>query len=242
MERQLQRLTWSDIKELVPGKVDTIIFPIGTVEAHGVAALGTDNFIPEAISLHLAEKIDALVAPTLNYGITRSLYGYPGSLTVTPATFKKLVYEILKSLHDVGFRKVIIMNGHGGNNAALKDAALEYFAEYQVKIAVIHWWELCMDMTRQFFGEHGGHAALDETAMMQAIDEKLVKRSLYSPEMAYEFREGADIYPVPGTILLYEKGQGYPSFDSEQAGEFKERVFSEIVSFVKMVLSRWEQI
>ncbi len=90
MERQFQRLSWKHIKELVPGKIDTLIFPVGTVEAHGAMALGTDNFIPESIANHLADKINALIAPTVNYGITRSLYGYPGSVTVTRRKLQKL--------------------------------------------------------------------------------------------------------------------------------------------------------
>ena len=88
MERQFQRLSWKHIKDLVPGKIDTLIFPVGTVEAHGCMALGTDNFIPESIANHLADKINALIAPTVNYGITRSLYGYPGSITITENNFK----------------------------------------------------------------------------------------------------------------------------------------------------------
>ncbi|HHI02709.1 MAG TPA: creatininase family protein, partial [candidate division Zixibacteria bacterium] len=62
MQRQLQRLTTRNIRKLVPDKIDTILLPVGTVEAHGAAALGTDNFIPESLAEYLADKIDALIA------------------------------------------------------------------------------------------------------------------------------------------------------------------------------------
>ncbi len=242
MERELQRLTWVDVKRLVPKEIDTVIFPVGTVEAHGAAAIGTDNFIPESISAHLAGEVNALIAPTVNYGITKSLYGYPGSITVTPATFKQYIFEILKSFRDVGFKKVILMNGHGGNNAALKECAQEYFRDYGIKIAVIHWWDLCEATAIEFFGEHGGHAALDEAAMVQAIDSNLVNKDQLDREMAYYYRPGGDIYPVPGTILLYKKGEGFPDYDPVKAKEYQKLVFKEVTEFVKMILSRWDMI
>ena len=226
MERHLQRLTWKNIQQLVPGKIDTILFPVGTVEAHGAAALGTDNYIPESIAEYLADKIDALIAPTVNYGITKSLYGYPGSLTVNPDSLKNYVADILKSFHDTGFKKVLLLNGHGGNNSVLKDVAHSFFNTCRVKIAVIHWWELCGELSREFFGEQGGHAALDEAAMVQAIDESLVDKSLYEKDMAYYYRPGADIYPVPGTILLYKEGEGYPDYDPEKARRLQSKILS----------------
>ena len=66
MERRLQRLNWIKVKKLVPDKIDTVIFPVGTLEAHGSACLGTDNFIPETIAEGIAERLNALVAPVVN--------------------------------------------------------------------------------------------------------------------------------------------------------------------------------
>lgn len=242
MEREFQRLAWVEMQKLVPAEIDTVLFPVGTIEAHGAAALGTDNYIPESMAAHLADKINALIAPTVNYGITKSLYGWPGSVTVTPGTFKQYIFEILKSLQDIGFKKIIVLNGHGGNNAALKEAVQEFFREYQIKIAVIHWWELCVDTCVRFFGERGGHAAQDEASMVQAIDEKLVKKDLLDKEMAYFYRPGGDIYPVPGTILLYKEGEGFPSYDLKKSKEYQKIVFSEVEEFIKHILKRWDMI
>jgi creatinine amidohydrolase len=242
MERQIQRLSWRDIKDIVPGKIDTVIFPVGTVEAHGAAALGTDDLIPESIAHYLADKIDALIAPTVNYGITRSLYGYPGSITVTEQNFKNYIWDILVSFSHTGFKKIILMNGHGGNNNMLKEAALQLYYQHKVKIAVIHWWELCRELVRDFYGEAGGHAALDETALVQAIDPVLADKAQYDKSLAYYVREGADIYPIPGSILLYNEGEGYPDFDLEKARQFQKKVFEEVESFVKLVLRQWERL
>ncbi len=241
MERQFQKLSWLKIKELVPSKIDTIIFPVGTIEAHGSTCIGTDNYIPEEISLGVAQRLNALVAPLVNYGITRSLYRYNGGITVLPDTFRRYIREILNSFVDIGFKNIILMNGHGGNNSALKSVAEEFHREKQSNIAVIHWWELCSSMTNQFFGHAGGHAGTDETAMIQAIGEDMVDEKNYDPDLAYTFKAGADIYPVPGTILLYKEGEGYPEYDLKKSKEYRDKVVETVGEFAELVLQRWKK-
>ncbi len=241
MERRLQRLSWLEFQRLVPNEIDTVILPVGTVEAHGSACLGVDNFIPETIADGIAEEINALIAPTVNYGITRSLYRYPGGSTITPDTFKLYVAEILASLADHRFRNVILLNGHGGNNATLKAAALEWHHQYPGNIAVIHWWELCADVTKEVYGHAGGHAGTDETAMVIAIDPALADKDSFSPDLAYAFKPGADVYPVPGTILLGEESVGLPDFDVDKARGYREKVCAKVAEFVADVIERWRQ-
>ncbi|MDZ4723477.1 MAG: creatininase family protein [candidate division Zixibacteria bacterium] len=241
MERQLQKLSWLTVQKLVPASIDTLILPVGTVEAHGSACLGTDNFIPETISDGIAEQLNALIAPTVNYGITRSLARYPGGSTIKPETFSLYIRDILDSSANSGFKNIIIMNGHGGNNSALKSTALDFHYAKKCNVAVIHWWELCAQMTEQFFGHAGGHAGTDETAMVHAVDPSLAGRSTYSPELAYTFRAGADIYPVPGTILLYKEGEGYPEFDEEKARQYRLKVIETVGAFCVSVVDRWRK-
>ncbi|MCK4573935.1 MAG: creatininase family protein [candidate division Zixibacteria bacterium] len=241
MEREYQKLNWIKIQKLVPNEIDTVILPVGTIEAHGSACLGTDNYIPEVIAHGIAERLNALVAPTVNYGITKSLYRYNGGTTVRPSTLQLYVGEILDSLADVGFKNIILMNGHGGNNAALKEIAHDFHKARQVNIAVIHWWELCAEMTREFFGHAGGHAGTDETAMVQSIDPALADKADYDPELVWYFRPGADIYPIPGSILLYKEGEGYPNFDVEQAKRYRVKVIEAVGDFADMVIGRWRK-
>ena len=85
MERELQRLNWQTVRDLVPEKTTTVILPVGTLEAHGSACLGTDNIIPETIARDIAERINALIAPTVNHGVTKSLLGYPGGTMKRPS-------------------------------------------------------------------------------------------------------------------------------------------------------------
>ena len=241
MERQLQKLSWLKVRELVPDKIDTIIVPVGTVEAHGSSCLGTDNYIPESIGLEIADRISALVAPVVSYGISKSLYRYKGGLTIQSSHFENYMRDIIDSLADGGFKNILILNGHGGNNAALKKAAFEFHKEKQCNIAVIHWWELCYEMAEEVFGHIGGHGGSDETAMVQAVDPELTDADSYDPEQAYYFRPGADVYPVPGTILLYKDNEGLPNFDLEQAKKYHKEVVKIVGDFAEMVLAKWRK-
>jgi creatinine amidohydrolase len=241
MERRLQHLSWITLQKLVPEETDTIILPVGTLEAHGSSCVGTDNFIPETIAEGIAERVNALVAPTVNYGITKSLYRYPGGSTIDPEVFGLYIRGILDSLCDDGFYNIIVMNGHGGNNGVLKSVAQDFHREQCRNIAVIHWWELCNSLTEEHFGHAGGHAGTDETAMVQAIDPSLTDESQYDPDLAYQFKPGADVYPVPGTILLAKEGEGYPNFNLEQAKAYREKVIQAVGDFVEMVLGRWRK-
>lgn len=242
MEREMQRLSWTKVQNLVPANINTVLLPIGTVEAHGSTALGTDNLIPEHLAKSQAERLNALVAPTLNYGITRSLYRYPGSVTIRPEHFVPFVSDILVSLADHRFKHILIFNGHGGNNASLKEAAYDVHYRRGVFIAVIHWWQLVADLTKEFFGEAGGHAAIDETACMQALDPALADKAEYTEAMAYLINSGADVFPSPGSVLLYEKDQGYPNFDVKQAKAYLPKVAEAVGDFALSVLEQWKQL
>ncbi|MGD8628216.1 MAG: creatininase family protein, partial [bacterium] len=98
MERRLQYLNHREFKGIVPEKIDTVIVPVGTIEAHGVTPLGTDNMIPSAMAGPIAGEIDALIAPVVNYGVTHGLLGHPGSLTIRRDVFKDYMRDVLGGL------------------------------------------------------------------------------------------------------------------------------------------------
>lgn len=242
MEREIQKLTWTKVKKLVPHQIDTVLLPVGTVEAHGAAALGTDNLIPEKLAQMQAERLNALVAPTLNYGITRSLYRYPGSMTIQPQSYLPFIADILNSLADNQFKHIIILNGHGGNNSVLKETAYSVHYQRKVFVAVIHWWLLAAELTKKYFGQAGGHAGLDETACVQAINPDLVDKAEFTDRMAYSVCDGADVFPSPGSVLLYEGREGCPDFDYEKAKGYLPKMADVVGDFILMVIDRWKQL
>src|ERR1700704_5272520 len=80
--RELNDLNWMEFRDFVPGKVQTVLLPIGTMEAHGVANNGADNTAPLAIARAIAPKLNAFVAPVLPYGVTGTLDAFPGSMRI----------------------------------------------------------------------------------------------------------------------------------------------------------------
>ncbi len=237
---RLEELTWQEFKELVPRRIDTVILPVGTVEAHGVTPLGTDNIIPLTISEKIAPDLKALVAPLLPYGITRTLLAYPGSLTVSSSAFENFTGEIIDSLAEKGFKKIIVMNGHGGQIDELRRAAQKVHQARQVKMAVIHWWLLCSEVTKEVFGQAGGHAGIDETACVLAVEPGLVKKQKYNKKLAHTMQAGVHAVPAPGTILLYKEGEGYPDFDQEKARLYLDKVCLKVKSTVQDIFKKWE--
>lgn len=241
MERRLQYMNWIDFKKLIPKRIKTVILPIGTIEAHGVIPLGTDNIIPEHLALEIAEKIDAVIAPTLNYGITRSLLPYPGSISLKESTFEKVVQEIAIGLADNGLETVIFMNGHGGHIEELKRVAHKLWQKRKKKSIIIHWWFLTEQLVIKIWGETGGHAGLDETAMVYAIDKQLVKSKYLKKELAMLRIPGLRPTPFPAPIILYKEGEGFPRLD-KRCREFFDESVKLITKQIKTTLKAFDNI
>src|ERR1700741_3087022 len=71
--REMDRINWMEFKETVPHKIDTVLLPTGTLEPHGVINNGADNTAPTAMARTIARRTNAMIAPTLPYGITGSM-------------------------------------------------------------------------------------------------------------------------------------------------------------------------
>jgi creatinine amidohydrolase len=134
------------------------------------------------------------------------------------------------------------MNGHGGHIDELKNAAMKVHREKKIKIAVIHWWILCEELTKKFFGETGGHAGLDENAAVLAINKDLVKKRRYKKDLVYLQRGGAYSLPGPGSIIIYKEGEGYPDFDEKKAISYMDKVVKKVKDDVLEIFRKWDQI
>ena len=239
MERRIQNLNWKVFAELVKDNRGAIL-PVGTIEAHGCANLGTDITIPEFIAEKAAEKLNLLIAPTVNYGITRTLLPYSGSLTVSSEVFEAYVLEVAESLINTGFEWILILNGHGGNNAELESVARKLWKNTGGKSIVIHWWDFCEPLTVKMLKEKGTHAGLNENYMVMAANPDLVREDLFDARDIYRVRDGAYPYPNAGTILKYEDNSASLRFDRQEAEEYASAVVEYIFQYVKKVVQNWE--
>lgn len=241
--REMNDLNWMEFHELVPARIQTVLLPTGTMEPHGVENSGADNTAPTALARQMAPRVNALVAPTVPYGITGSLDGYAGAFSISEGAYRAFLGDVLNGLARQGFRNIIIVNGHGGpQTAILNDLAEQTGRQHHVRTLVVNWWAYCSDVTLKIFGEDGGHAGWNETAFVQAIDKSLVHPERYSDKMATP-RPSAGTwtaYPFPSSIILYQPNQGYPKFDQARADAYFRAVVDKMSDLVKATITKWD--
>lgn len=242
--REMERINWMEFRDVVPSKISTVILPTGTLEPHGVINNGADNTAPFAIAKTIARRTNAMIAPTLPYGITGSMEAYPGAFQISEAAYRPFVKQILEGLVKNGFRSIIIMNGHGGGQTAvLQSVAAEVASERRVRTLVINWWSFASNETKEVFGEDGGHAGNNETAFIQAIDPTLVHAEKYTGKdmtTAYPPAGTWSAVPFPSSIGLYQKDQGYPVFDKAKADIYYKKVTDKIADLIIDTVRKWD--
>ena len=241
--REMDRINWMEFKEVVPSKINTVLLPTGTLEPHGVINNGADNTAPTAMARTIARRTNAMIAPTLSYGITGSMEAYPGAFQITESAYRPFVKQILEGLAKNGFRNIIILNGHGGGQTAvLQSVAAEVAIEKKVRTLVINWWSFASEETKAVFGEDGGHAGWNETAFIQAIDRTLVHAEHYNEELATAYPAPGtwSAVPFPSSVGLYQKGQGHPRFDQRKADEYYKKVTDKVADLIIEVKRKWD--
>nr|WP_297349640.1 creatininase family protein [uncultured Glaciecola sp.] len=242
--REMDRINWMEFQEWIPDKINTVLLPTGTLEPHGVANNGADNTAPFAISITIAKRTNAMVAPTLAYGMTGSLAAYPGAFKMSEQVYKPFVKEILQGLVKNKFKNIIIINGHdGGQTAVLNEVAAEIANVYGVRTLVINWWSFAADITKEVFNENGGHAGWNENAFIQAIDPSLIQQDRYNDDLATPYSQNGSwsATPFPSSIILYQEGEGYVKFDQKQADEYFKKVTDKIATFIIEVKTKWDK-
>jgi creatinine amidohydrolase/Fe(II)-dependent formamide hydrolase-like protein len=119
-------LTWPEAKKVLK-EVDLALLPVGAIEQHGShLPLDTDAFDAEYLALQVAKRCShpkPIVLPVLSYGVSYHHDDFSGTISISPDTLAKLVYDIGMNLARQGITKIVIINGHGGNTPALKFAA-----------------------------------------------------------------------------------------------------------------------
>ena len=241
--RELERINWMEFREWVPARIETVLLPMGTLEAHGVTANGADILAPVAIARAIAPRVNAMVAPVVPYGFTGSMDAYPGAFTVPEDVYRPYVRSVLRGLAGNKFKNIVMINGHGGGQTAVLGAlAQEVGRETGTRILVVNWWSHCADVTREVFGNEGGHAGDNETAFMMAIDPALVHKERYAPELALANPAPNTwiAYPAPASIGLYKEGEGHPKFDAAKARVYFDRVNDKVAKLVEDTIRMWD--
>lgn len=182
-----EKLTWPDINDAVDlGKV--CIIPCGAVEQHGPhLPLDVDLVCPVGVAngagASLADKI--LVLPVVAYGYTGHVMDFPGTINNDYEHFMHHVLDIVKSLAYHGFKKIILLNGHGSNMPNLDLVSRRGNLETDAECVLIGWWRL-LEVNKEFMPRWrqskfpGGcaHACELETSLYLYLDEENVRKDL----------------------------------------------------------------
>ncbi|HHF09595.1 MAG TPA: creatininase family protein [Methanomicrobia archaeon] len=170
----LRDMTWEEAEEVLKNNV--VVIPTGSTEQHGPQnPLGTDHLIAEKLS----QELDAVVIPTIPIGISKHHRFFSGTLWVSYESFKSYLMDICMALKHHGVRKILFVNGHGGNTACLMDIALEMKDE-DVFVRIYEWWRsLPSEAVKKIYPENSikylGHAASAETSLNMFLHPELVK-------------------------------------------------------------------
>jgi creatinine amidohydrolase len=139
---------------------DRIVLPVASTEQHAYLSLGTDCILAERVSVEAAEPLGVPVLPVLPYGLTPRFVSYPGTVSLRIETFLAVLTEVLDSLSGQGFRRILIVNGHGGNSAAVSGLAYWGAKHPETRLQYHDWWKSArvMEIVRSI-DEAGSHAS-----------------------------------------------------------------------------------
>lgn len=150
-----------------------VILPVGALEAHGPhLPLGADQIQAEVTAMALAERVDALVAPTVPYGSAPAARRFPGTVSLSLAQLENHVEGVLTELARSGVRRILVLSGHGerGHMAALREAGEHAVrAHPSTRVVVLCDYDFVYEMRGKDSPASDGHAGLLETSRVLAL-------------------------------------------------------------------------
>lgn len=130
---------WMQVEEYLK-RDDRAVVPLGSTEQHGYLSLGVDAILSERVAVEAAAPLGVPVFPVVAYGVTPYFLSYPGSISLRVETYVRLIRDILDCLAHSGFRRILLVNGHGGNQPA-DSLAIEWMADHRgTRVKFHNWW------------------------------------------------------------------------------------------------------
>jgi len=137
---RLEDMNWMDVESYLE-QDDRIMLVTGSCEQHGYLSLLTDIKIPQALADAASKKSGVLVAPALNFGVSPYYLKYPGTISLRQSVFLDVLRDVVASLYGAGFRRLLVVNGHGGNEAG-SNALVEMMNDFDgLKTSWYSWWD-----------------------------------------------------------------------------------------------------
>jgi creatinine amidohydrolase len=182
MRLLLEELTRDEARTAAPDTL--IVVPVGATEQHGPhLPVGVDAFavthIARASAMEAASQIPVLVAPTLPFGSSHHHLPFGGTMSLSTETYYRVLVDLFESLIGGGFRRIFVINGHGGNNELIQLAARDLALKHAAHVAAASYWTIAWDVLCAVQGapvaELPGHSGEFETSVMLALRPDLVR-------------------------------------------------------------------
>jgi creatinine amidohydrolase len=136
---RISETNWMLVEEYLR-RDDRAVLPLGCTEQHAYLSLSTDSILAERLAVEAAEPLGVPVFPVLAYGITPYFRAFPGTITLRMGTYISVVRDILDAMTEQGFKRVLIVNGHGGNTP-VQGFIGQWMADHPtVRIKFHSWW------------------------------------------------------------------------------------------------------
>lgn len=175
--KRLAEMTWRQAESALSA-AELAILPTGSIEQHGPhMSLQTDIAVGEALAERIAEELGDLsvLCPRIDYGLSEHHMRFPGTITLRPETFTSVVMDVVSSLAHWGVRRVLVVNGHGGNIDALRLVSRTARRDLGCLVASIMWAQIGSDeIAERVASESYGHACEVETSVALVLAPEVV--------------------------------------------------------------------
>jgi creatinine amidohydrolase len=177
-DTNLGDMSWDEVGKLLK-KTDTVLIPVGSMEQHGThLPLGTDTYIATEIARRVSEKIGVAFTSGIPYGFSIEHFNFLGTITLTPESLMGVMRDVCEGMVRHGFKKIILINGHGGNASILETLIQSLKAKHKATFALINITDMAACYLQQSRGLRPSvvtHADELETSLLLAIDKTKVK-------------------------------------------------------------------
>lgn len=240
LEWKLQHLTYKYVREQ---RYEVALLPIGSTEPHGLhMPYGSDALQSELIAGRVCERANqmgarAVLLPTIPYGVNTNMLHFPLAINLHQSTLNQVVLDIVHSLEQQGLRKLLLFNGHGGND--FKPLVRDLHGKTSVFLVIVNWWLVGLDRVEDIFESLGDHAGEMETSVGLALFGDLVHPEDADDGAVRPFRfealnEGWASIARPWHRLTKNTTSGDPRPATREKGErYLELVVDRLSRFVK---------
>ena len=259
---RLRDMSWMEAEEAFR-QSDTVIMPTGTLHGHGPTPIGIDGISVERLADEVGKRTGLITLPLLPYGENDKMKDYPGSIAISQSVLEGFCTDICRSLHRNGARKVIFLNGHGGNREPLVRAGRNV-RELGMLTAVVEWWSIGRKLWPDLWPETRGSymAELSVAIAISGVDVPDLRGSAYKGEWGSERKlrsifgekikplgfndfqfEGAQVViPVDGWDLDVESPPGIDSAALEGLRQRGEETIRRLADYVSRFAAEFQKI